>query len=107
MELKLTGKRVLVTGASSGLGEHFSEVLAKAGAAVTLSARRLERVQEKAEALCRKGYQAEALQLDVTDNISVTMAFSADPYDVVVNNAGISGSGRTTDMKFDEFESVL
>ena len=48
MELKLTGKRVLVTGASSGLGEHFSEVLAKAGAAVTLSARRLERVQEKA-----------------------------------------------------------
>ena len=107
MELKLTGKRVLVTGASSGLGEHFSEVLAKAGAAVTMSARRLERVQEKAEALCRKGYQAEALKLDVTDNLSVTRAFSADPYDVVVNNAGISGSGRAVDMKTEEFESVL
>ena len=101
------GNTVLVTGASSGLGEHFSEVLAKAGAAVTLSARRLERVQEKAEALCRKGYQAEALKLDVTDNLSVTRAFSADPYDVVVNNAGISGSGRAVDMKAEEFESVL
>ena len=54
MELTLTGKRVLVTGASSGLGEHFSEVLAKAGAAVTLSARRSEMVRKKAEALCRK-----------------------------------------------------
>ncbi|MEL0046883.1 MAG: SDR family NAD(P)-dependent oxidoreductase, partial [Deltaproteobacteria bacterium] len=107
MELKLTGKRVLVTGASSGLGEHFSEVLAKAGAAVTLSARRSERVQKKAEALCRKGYQAEALKLDVTDNISVTKAFSADPYDVVINNAGISGSGRALEMKVEQFESVL
>ena len=107
MELTLTGKRVLVTGASSGLGEHFSEVLAKAGAAVTLSARRLERVQKKAEALCLKGYQAEALKLDVTDNISIAKAFSADPYDVVINNAGISGSGRAVDMKVEEFESVL
>ena len=107
MELKLTGKRVLVTGASSGLGEHFSEVLAKAGAAVTLSARRSEMVQKKAEALCRKGYQAEALKLDVTDNISITEAFSADPYDVVINNAGISGSGRALEMKIEEFESVL
>ena len=64
-------------------------------------------VQKKAEALCRKGYQAEALKLDVTDNISVTEAFSADPYDVVINNAGISGSGRAVDMQVEEFESVL
>ena len=107
MEINLNGTRALITGASSGLGEHFSEVLAKAGATVTLSARRLERVQENAEALCRKGYQAEALELDVTDQISVTKAFSADPYDVVINNAGISGSGRALEMKIEEFESVL
>ena len=46
-------------------------------------------------------------KLDVTNNISVTEAFSADSLGCVINNAGISGSGRTTDMKVDEFESVL
>jgi NAD(P)-dependent dehydrogenase (short-subunit alcohol dehydrogenase family) len=107
MELTLIGKRVLVTGASSGLGLHFAEVLARAGAEVTLAARRFSKVQKAAEKIRVDGYVAEALELDVTDKISVTKAFSADPYDVVINNAGISGSGRALEMKIEEFESVL
>ncbi|MEL0325947.1 MAG: SDR family NAD(P)-dependent oxidoreductase, partial [Burkholderiaceae bacterium] len=107
MELTLTGKRVLVTGASSGLGLHFAQVLARSGAEVTLAARRFSKVQKAAEEIRVNGYVAEALELDVTDNISITEAFSADPYDVVINNAGISGSGRALEMKIEEFESVL
>ena len=107
MELTLTGKRVLVTGASSGLGLHFAQVLARSGAEVTLAARRFSKVQKAAEEIRVNGYVAAALELDVTDQISVTKAFSVDPYDVVINNAGISGSGRAVDMKVEEFESVL
>ena len=47
------------------------------------------------------------MELDVRDNSSVTKAFLADPYDVVINNAGISGSGGALEMKIEEFESVL
>ncbi|MDA0857174.1 MAG: SDR family NAD(P)-dependent oxidoreductase, partial [Proteobacteria bacterium] len=107
MELTLTGKRVLVTGASSGLGLHFAQVLARSGAEVTLAARRFSKVQKAAEEIRLDGYAGEALELDVTDKISVTKAFSADHYDVVINNAGISGSGRALEMKIEEFESVL
>ena len=107
MELKLTGKRVIVTGASSGLGLHFAQILARSGAEVTLAARRFSKVQEAAEEIRADGYMAEALELDVTNNIAVKKAFLADPYDVVINNAGISGSGRAKDMKVEEFESVV
>ena len=75
MELKLTGKRVLVTGASSGLGLHFAQVLARSGAEVTLTARRFSKVQEAAEEIRADGYMAEALELDVTNNIAVKKAF--------------------------------
>ena len=107
MDLTLHGKRVLVTGASSGLGLYFAQILARSGAEVTLSARRLNKVQEAAEEIRKAGHVAEAMELDVRDNSSVTKAFLADPYDVVINNAGISGSGRALEMKIEEFESVL
>ena len=61
--MDLTGKTALVTGASSGLGEHFARVLAARGARVTVAARRVE----KLEALCSEIEGAEARALDVTD----------------------------------------
>ena len=55
MDLRVDGKRALVTGASSGLGEHFAKVLAEAGASVTLAARRLDKVEANAAALRAAG----------------------------------------------------
>ena len=81
MELKLTGKRVLVTGASIGLGLHFAQILARSGAEATLAARRFSKVQEVAEEIRADGYGAEALELDATNNIALKKAFSANSYD--------------------------
>ena len=108
MDLKLDGKRALVTGASSGLGRHFAGVLADAGAAVTLTARRLDRVEEEAEALRTRGCRAQAAALDVTDHDSVNNLFAnAAPFDIVVNNAGIAGASAALDTSPEAFEAVL
>lgn len=108
MELNLDGKRALVTGASSGLGQHFAGVLASAGADVTLAARRLERVEEEADALRRRGDTAQAAALDVTDPDSVAHLFTdAAPFDIVVNNAGIAGAMAAFETSPAEFEKVL
>lgn len=108
MELRLDGKRALITGASSGLGQHFAGTLARAGAVVTLAARRADRVEELADALRKQGYAAEAAQLDVTDPESLVRFFSAaDPFNVVVNNAGIAGTAPALDTPTGDFDAVL
>jgi NAD(P)-dependent dehydrogenase (short-subunit alcohol dehydrogenase family) len=107
MDLSLAGKRALVTGASGGLGLHFAQVLAGAGAAVTLAARRHDRVEAEASALRARGYGAEAAELDVTAPDSVTALFAARPFDVVVNNAGIAGEGAALDMDIAAFQRVI
>jgi len=108
MQLQLAGKRVLVTGASSGLGLHFAGVVARAGASVTLAARRRGKVEEAAQVLRTQGHDATAAALDVTSPVSIAALFAgARPFDVVVNNAGIAGSGAALDMPLDGFEEVL
>jgi NAD(P)-dependent dehydrogenase (short-subunit alcohol dehydrogenase family) len=93
----LAGKTALVTGASSGLGEHFARVLATAGAKVVVAARRIERLQRLEAEIRAGGGAAWAVALDVTDRASVVRAFdaaeaSAGPVTVLVNNAGVPSS---------------
>lgn len=107
MAVSLKTKRALVTGASSGLGLHFAGVLSRAGAQVTLAARRLDQVEAAADALRRTGLAADAVALDVTDPASIADAFGGLPYDIVINNAGISGAGSALDMAVADFQSVL
>ena len=108
MELSVAGKRALVTGASSGLGLHFAEVLARAGAAVTLAARRTDKVADAADRLRGDGLIAHKVTLDVTSPDSVAALFqSAKPFDIVVNNAGITGEGSAMDMGIEDFEEVI
>lgn len=108
MELKLTGKRALVTGASGGLGLHFAQVLARSGAAVTLTARRRDRVEHEAQLLKADGLIAESAVLDVTSLGDVDAFFArTTPFDILINNAGISGSGAAMDMAIEDFENVV
>lgn len=108
MRADLSAKRVLVTGASGGLGLHFAQVLAGSGAAVVLAARRRDKVRVEAEALVAKGHRAESLALDVTDaDAAATAIAGSGPFDVVVNNAGISHSAAALDLDVDTFRHVL
>jgi NAD(P)-dependent dehydrogenase (short-subunit alcohol dehydrogenase family) len=101
----LAGKTALVTGASSGLGEHFARVLAAAGAEVVVAARRIERLKGLETEIRASGGSAWAVALDVTDRASVVRAFDAaeaatGPVTVLVNNAGVPSS--TFFLKTDE-----
>jgi len=110
--LTLKGRNALITGASSGLGEHFAHALARAGATVALAARRqesLERVRKDIEA---KGHTAMALAMDVTDSTSVAAAFSqvADrlgKIDILVNNAGTTLTKPFLDVEEAEWNRII
>jgi NADP-dependent 3-hydroxy acid dehydrogenase YdfG len=91
---RLIGKRVLITGASSGIGESCARAFAAQGANLVLTARREERVDELAKSLTRAhGIDARAYRLDVTDKVAVSAfvdELESDDLlpDILVNNAG-------------------
>ncbi|WP_226662295.1 SDR family NAD(P)-dependent oxidoreductase [Microbulbifer aggregans] len=101
----LEGKTALVSGASSGLGAYFAEVLAQAGARVIVAARRTDKLEILAEKIVNAGGTADVLAMDVTDPDSVEAAFRAvdelgGRLDILVNNAGISTRpGRFVDQE--------
>jgi NAD(P)-dependent dehydrogenase (short-subunit alcohol dehydrogenase family) len=103
------GRHVLVTGASSGLGEHFARLVARCGARVTIGARRLDRLEALAADLAELGApEVRAVKLDVTDPASVEAALAAaGPIDVLVNNAGISEGRPALDVTVDLYDAVV
>lgn len=108
----LRGRRVLVTGASSGLGAHFAAVLARCGCSLVLAARREVQLREKAEALRDAGAtEVLCVAMDVTDEASVADAWrviSAGPaLAAVINNAGISGEGMAMKQTVAQFDAVM
>jgi len=111
--LKLAGKRVLITGASSGLGAHFALLAASCGAHVAVAARRVDRLENFVKRLTEAGAaSATAFALDVTDPQSVTTCVedvfeNLGGLDVLVNNAGISGLGFSLDMTAADYDRVL
>ncbi len=107
----LNGKLALVTGASSGLGTHFAQVLAGAGARVALAARRVDKLQAVVDAIAAQGGQARAFALDVTDNASVRACFDElaawGTPDVVVNNAGVTVTRPVLEQSEADFDHVI
>ncbi len=109
----LKGKRVLVTGASSGLGENFARESARCGAKVVIAARRRQRLDALADELRQLGApDVTVLEMDVASEASIDAAFAkidatGDPLDVVVNNAGVSSAGRAMDMPTADFDSLM
>jgi len=99
----LADRVALVTGASSGLGRRFAEVLAAHGAAVACCARRREKLVETVDAITAAGGQALAVEMDVTDRDSVADAFeTADralgQVTILINNAGLAATGPAIDL---------
>lgn len=88
---RLDGQRALVTGASSGIGLGAAAALARAGAEVTLVARRVGELETVRDAILAEGGRAEALALDITD-LGATALTVAErgPFDVLVNSAGLA-----------------
>jgi len=90
----LDGRVAVITGASSGIGEHVARALAEQGAHVALLARRADRLEAIAEQLARSGRRARVYKVDVTDAaaleaIAETVGKDLGPVSIVVNNAGI------------------
>lgn len=109
---QLKGRTCLITGASSGLGAHFSRTLSTAGARVVLAARRLDRVQDLAKEIRATGNEAFPVAMDVSDEKSVIAAFDAaetafGPVDTIIANAGVSAPGRSTEISIESMRSVL
>ncbi|MFK9079450.1 SDR family NAD(P)-dependent oxidoreductase [Pseudomonas neuropathica] len=108
----LKGKVVLVTGASSGLGAHFAQVVSGAGAKVVIAARRVERLQALAEQLRGQGGEVIAVALDVTSRASVESAFDLarqtfGVVDVVINNAGVGGAVKALEVTEQDWSTMI
>jgi NAD(P)-dependent dehydrogenase (short-subunit alcohol dehydrogenase family) len=108
----LTGKVALVTGASSGLGARFAEVLAENGAALALVARRTDRLGAVKARIEKSGGRAIAVEADVRDRAAMKAAFDAaektfGTVTVLVNNAGVVHSGRAVELKEEDWRRVL
>jgi NAD(P)-dependent dehydrogenase (short-subunit alcohol dehydrogenase family) len=103
MAASLQGQVAVVTGASGGLGAHFARLLAAEGAAVALTARRLDKVEALAGELAGAGHRAMALRLDVADAEAIGPALDEieaglGPVSILVNNAGVGGEGLALDV---------
>ncbi len=109
---RLDGKRVLVTGASSGLGRHFALLVASVGAQVAVAARRAEKLADLVREIEDAGGQASAHALDVTSPESVRACFdslAAGPGvpDVVINNAGVTVTKPLLQQTPEDYDHVL
>lgn len=105
-------KVILITGASSGIGEGIARELGKAGARVLLGARRLDRIEAIAAEIRSAGGMAEALELDVTNRLSMAhfVQSALDNWgrvDVLINNAGIMPLSPLAAGKQDEWERTI
>lgn len=103
----LSGKRALVTGASSGIGLACAVALGEAGAEVTLAARSADKLQAVVTDMTTAGMSANALTLDVSD-VPATQKAIADegPFDVLVNSAGLAIHSPSIDTDPDDFDAV-
>lgn len=112
MSNNIEGKVVVITGASSGLGEATAGLLSAQGASVVLGARRIDRLQSLANQLTGSGGKALAVSTDVTDCDQVKRLVDAavqtyGRIDVMINNAGLMPQAPLERLKIDEWNRMI
>ena len=108
----LTGKVAVVTGASRGLGQYFGRALAKTGADLVITARKLESLEEFQSEIESLGRKAVSLELDVRNYDSIQAMASAahkayGKIDILVNNAGCNIRKASEDITWDDWNLVV
>jgi NAD(P)-dependent dehydrogenase (short-subunit alcohol dehydrogenase family) len=107
LSVDLRGKIALVTGASSGFGWRFAQILARSGAQVVVVARRTDRLNHLVAEITAAGGKATALRLDVSDAEAVSSAVAElERVDILVNNAGMISRRDALDCEADEWRNV-
>ena len=110
--IDLSGRVAFITGASSGLGAQFARTLSKAGAAVVLASRRVEKLKELRAQIEGEGGGAHVVELDVTDRDSIKSAVAhaeteVGSIDILVNNSGVSTTQRIQDVSEADYDFVF
>lgn len=102
------GRRILITGATSGLGAHFASVFARQGASVILTGRREALLEEQVKCFINQGLSASYIVADVNDSESRKhIAQTAGEIDVLINNAGIVIDKPATAQTEADWDSVI
>ena len=104
--LSLNGKRALVTGASSGIGQACAVAMAQAGAHVVCAARGADRLQETVAAMKAQRLSAEELILDQSDLGALKTAL-AEPFDIIINSAGLARHKSALETQPEDFDAVM
>ena len=112
MSNNIAGKVVVITGASSGLGEATARLLSAQGASVVLGARRADRIQSLADELTGRGGKALAIPTDVTERDQVQRLVDAavqtyGRVDVMINNAGLMPQAPLERLRIDEWDRTI
>ncbi|UTF60635.1 SDR family oxidoreductase [Gilvimarinus sp. DA14] len=112
MSQNIEGKVVVITGASSGLGEATARHLAERGAKLVLGARRMDRIQTLADELSKTGADAVAVQTDVTqrDQVEALIKTALNTFgkvDVLLNNAGIMPQALLEKLQVSEWDQQI
>ena len=110
--IDLSGRVAFITGASGGLGAQFARTLSRAGAAVVLASRRVEKLKDLRAQIEAEGGDAHVLELDVTDVDSVKAAVAhaeteVGAIDILVNNSGVSTTQRIQDVAEEDFDYIF
>ncbi|MEO9101805.1 MAG: SDR family oxidoreductase [Burkholderiaceae bacterium] len=110
--IDLSGRVAFITGASGGLGAQFARTLSRAGAAVVLASRRVEKLKSLRAQIEGEGGDAHVVGCDVTDRNSIKAAVAhaeteVGSIDILVNNSGVSTTQRLQDVSEDDYDFIF